>query len=146
METATELEIETVVKLAAADLGYSELKPEQLRVILAFASGTDVFVSLPTGLGKSLCYTVLPGVFDRVRRAEKKSAIVLVTATYVSESCTRENAEDVLNGCCQVVFISPELQLCKRRWREMMLRDPYRTNLVGFVIDEAHCVKSGKYA
>ena len=72
-------EIVTAAKLAAADLEYSQLKPEQLRVIVAFVSGRDVFVSLPTGYGKSLCYSVLPGVFDRLKGAEKTSVVVVVS-------------------------------------------------------------------
>ena len=38
------------------------LKKEQLqeKVIVAFTQGHDVFVALPTGFGKSLCYCCLP--------------------------------------------------------------------------------------
>ena len=37
----------------------SSLKDKQLEAILGFMSGKDVFVSLPTGYGKSLIYAVL---------------------------------------------------------------------------------------
>ena len=50
----------------ATRLGFS-LKDKQLEAILGFMSGKDVFVSLPTGYGKSLIYAViafLPLVFD----------------------------------------------------------------------------------
>ena len=40
---------------AAATLGFM-LKKEQEKVIVAFTQGHDVFVALPTGFGKSLCY------------------------------------------------------------------------------------------
>ena len=40
--------------------GYSELFPEQKEVICSFVAGHDVFVSLPTGLRKSLCFGMLP--------------------------------------------------------------------------------------
>lgn len=41
-----------------------DLKEKQLEAILEFLSGKDVFVSLPTGYGKSLIYEILPLVFD----------------------------------------------------------------------------------
>ena len=36
-------------------LGYSELRPQQEEVVRKFVQGHNVFVSLPTGSGKSLC-------------------------------------------------------------------------------------------
>ena len=41
---------------AAKELGYPEMKPEQLEVAASFIEGRDVFSVLPTGFGKSLCY------------------------------------------------------------------------------------------
>ena len=49
---------------AIGKLGYTKLKNEQLSAIKGFVSGKDVFVSLPTGYGKSLIYGVLPLVFN----------------------------------------------------------------------------------
>ena len=40
------------------------LKKEQRAAIKAVYEGTDVFVYLPTGYGKSLCYQTLPFVMD----------------------------------------------------------------------------------
>ena len=41
-------------------LGYAGLTPEQEKVVRSFVSGRDVFLSLPTGSGKSLCFAALP--------------------------------------------------------------------------------------
>ena len=38
------------------ELGYSDLKQEQLRVVEASVQGRDVFAMLPTGYEKCLCY------------------------------------------------------------------------------------------
>jgi len=43
------------------------LKQKQLEAISSFCSGRDVFVSLPTGYGKSIIYATLPLVFDNIR-------------------------------------------------------------------------------
>ena len=47
--------------------GLKKVKKEQRRVIHDFVSARDVFVSLPTGYGKSFCYALLPAVFDHLR-------------------------------------------------------------------------------
>ena len=43
---------------------FTEIKNLQLEVVLAIATGQDVFGVLPTGYGKSLCYACLP-ISDR---------------------------------------------------------------------------------
>ena len=49
--------------VAAESMGYSELRRLQETAVRAFVTGTrDVFVSIPTSGGKSLCYSVLLGV------------------------------------------------------------------------------------
>ena len=48
-------------------IGIETLKPKQVKAVEAFVDGRDVFVSLPTGYGKSVIYSVLPGTFDLIR-------------------------------------------------------------------------------
>ena len=62
----------------AATLGFT-LKKEQEKVIVAFTQGHDVFVALPTGFGKSLCYCCLPYVFDKLRGFTNGSIAVVVS-------------------------------------------------------------------
>ncbi len=60
--------LKSLIGSAAMSLGYKELKDEHTLSIMEFLKGKDVFVSLPTGFGKSLCYILLLIVFDRLRR------------------------------------------------------------------------------
>ena len=71
--------IETAVSEAAPKLGYDSLKPEQFSAIVEFVKGRDVFVILPTGFGKSLCYASLPLVYDIVQKPEEPSIVIVVT-------------------------------------------------------------------
>ena len=48
--------VQKAIDEATKLLGYSELRANQAQVVSHFLSGRDVFVSLPTGGGKSLCY------------------------------------------------------------------------------------------
>ena len=41
--------------------------------VTAFVRGKDVYVSLPTGSGNSLCYAYLPWVFDALRSSTELS-------------------------------------------------------------------------
>jgi len=43
-----------------------QLKDKQLEAVYHFCCGNDVFVSLPTGYGKSIIYAILPSVFDKM--------------------------------------------------------------------------------
>lgn len=156
-------DLSAIIDEAAASMGYTRLKDEQKKVLQAFVGGRDVFVSLPTGYGKSLCYALLPAVFDVKRGLVEKTSIVMVvsplialmkdqsmsftskgiTAGYVSdkESTNKETRRKILRGEFQLVFISPEALFLATEWRRMLAGDLYGKNLVGFVIDEAHCVK-----
>ena len=60
-------EIDAVIADSARLLGFEKLKDKQVKAVKAFVSGSDVFVSLPTGYGKSVIYAVLPPVFDTLR-------------------------------------------------------------------------------
>ena len=51
---------EQIVSDAGEKIGYPDLKDEQRKAVAAFIQGKDVFVSLPTGSGKSLCFALLP--------------------------------------------------------------------------------------
>ena len=47
------------IVVASERLGYPKLSAKQEEAVLHFLSGQDVFISPPTGAGKSLCYDLL---------------------------------------------------------------------------------------
>ena len=73
------MELRAIVSTAIGRLGYDMLKPEQEAALLSFLGGRDVFVSLPTGYGKSLCYATLPAAFDSLRNTLSKSIVLVVS-------------------------------------------------------------------
>ena len=60
----TNLELDNATIQASQQLGYATIRPDQNRAITSFMERRDVFISLPTGSGKSLCFSVLPYAFD----------------------------------------------------------------------------------
>ena len=156
-------DIQKIIGTAAAALGYPKLKPEQEQAVGAFVGGADVFVSLPTGYGKSLCFGLLPRVFDLLRGVENQSIAIVVSpllaimkeqvaffsAKGLSAACisdkedrdaTIDKRRGVRKGEYQLVFFSPEALFATLEWRRMLASDLYRSHLVAFV-NEAHCVK-----
>ena len=61
------MDLNEALSVAAAKLGYEGLRAEQKSVIEAFVGGHDVFAALPTGYEKSLCFAILPVLYDILR-------------------------------------------------------------------------------
>ena len=138
-----------------------EIKEKQRDAILAFVSGKDVFVSLPTGYGKSFCYQCLPLLFDILQSHEVRTSIPVVvtplaaimkdqvsdldgkqiSAVQVTSSMDEIVEGEILCGKFSIIYISPELLLKKAKWRDMLRSDLFQQRMVGFIVDEAHCVK-----
>ena len=128
-----------LIRKAGQCLGYSKLKKEQEMARLSFISGIDVFVSLPTGYGESLCFALLPRVFDLLRGVENQSIAIVVSplialmedqvatftsaglsAAYVNdENPSKDTQRMIKRGEYQLVFISPEALFKTLEWRAM---------------------------
>ena len=165
MQSLARVEMDELVNEAALEMGYS-IRDKQKEAILGFLSGRDVFVSLPMGSGKSLCYSILPKVFDRVRKMSGSIVIVVsplvslmkdqvhsletkgIKSVFVTKDTAKDSESDyssfeqqLYEGSFQVVFFSPEALLCSDTWRELIQTSVYQKNVVAFIIDEAHLVK-----
>ena len=140
--------------------GVSKLFPEQEKALKAFINKNDVLPNLPTRFGKSLVFQMAPLVHAGLSTCDDRFAsnpIVVVISPLVSLMEDQTNfllaqgisagliGEDkavnakIENGECCVVFTSPESLVGNGRWRSMLSSDIYK-NLIGIVVDEAHCI------
>ena len=67
-----------MIRAAASSLVYAEIHLHQETAVRVFVTGSDVFLSIPTGGGKSLCYAVLPRVFDILRGNDTPQSLVIL--------------------------------------------------------------------
>ncbi|XP_019860537.1 PREDICTED: mediator of RNA polymerase II transcription subunit 34-like [Amphimedon queenslandica] len=154
------------VQYALEQAGISEmkLKEEQIATISMILKGRDVFVWLPTGFGKSVCFETLPFIFDyklgRIGTQACSLVIVLsplialivnqvtnlrqcgIKAAIMSSSSrissTLQAIEDDLRYY-NIVYAIPEAIL-KQRWRDVIETPEMAKRIVANVVDEAHCV------
>ena len=71
--------MEAAIASSCAMMGVAELKEKQKDAIKSFVEGNDVLVILPTGYGKSLCFALLPLVFDYLRGEANTSIVICVS-------------------------------------------------------------------
>ena len=157
--TAADERLEVALQSCCRDIGVESLKEHQREAIVSFVDGNDVLVCLPTGYGKSLCFAVLPLVFDYLR--ERRGSIVICVSPLTSLMMEQKSKftprglmvdfvgemqhdlksiENVQCGRVQLLYISPESILRNPQWRDMLLTDVYQENLVAIAVDEAHCI------
>ena len=146
--------IESALMKSASEMGYPSVKPQQREAILSFVSGKDVFVSLPTGYGKSLCFGCLPLIFKELRKEQcivivvsplialMKDQVKSFTSKGISAAVVDADTEsEVLKGNYELVYISPESLISNHKFRCMCRSPIYKDRLVAMIVDEAHCVK-----
>lgn len=133
----------------------------QLDAINATLLGKDVFVLMPTGGGKSLCYQ-LPAL---VKSGKTKGVTIVVsplislmqdqTQALKSKGISSEMLssklemhdrnrvfDDLFNGRITLLYISPEMLNSSYQLRNALTALSNRNELARIVIDEAHCVSS----
>ena len=63
-----------------------------------------------------------------------------IAAAKLNSSNSLELNNNIKKGHVQVLFISPE-KVVELEWRNMLASSVYRSNLIGFVVDEAHSIQ-----
>ncbi|XP_029180652.2 ATP-dependent DNA helicase RecQ-like [Acropora millepora] len=146
------------VQKACHVFGVEKLFPEQENALKAFISREDVLLNLPTGFGKSLVFQMALLVHAELSKFNHRftaNPIIIVISPLASlmEDQTiflrnlniKAGYDKSVNGKiekgeCSIVFSSPESLLGNGHWQNMLSSDTYKENLIGIVVDEAHCI------
>ncbi len=162
--TANPSLLASVVEYGLQKLGYERIKPEQLTAIQSLLKGINVFMSVPTGFGKSLVYQLLPFCAERLLHSsswEFKTPVVVIVSPLVSlmhDQVSKLAAKGVNAVCISGdvdlddayalvtegrfthVFGSPEAFVGSRKWRSLFLDKSFSGRVTAIAIDEAHCI------
>jgi ATP-dependent DNA helicase RecQ len=130
--------------------GYEQFRPLQEEIIRDALAGRDVFVLMPTGGGKSLCFQ-LPALTREGLTIVVSPLIALmkdqvdalqasgIPATYLNSTLGRDEAKarwrGLHRGEYRMLYVAPE-----RLMLETFLERALNWNIVQIAIDEAHCI------
>lgn len=130
--------------------GYDGFRPLQQDIMRDALAGRDVFVLMPTGGGKSLCFQLpalmragLTIVVSPLISLMKDQVDALQTsgipATYLNSTLNRDEAEarwrGLHRGEYRMLYVAPE-----RLMLDTFLERALNWNIAQIAIDEAHCI------
>lgn len=137
--------------------GNSGFRPNQREAMNAALSGKDVFVLMPTGGGKSLCYQlpalVTEGVTvvisplvsliqDQVDHLWSRQIPCGALTSGTPQKTKKELTKDLYNSCpmTKLIYVTPEKITRSPAFFDLLQSLSRRKLIQRFVIDEAHCV------
>ena len=143
----------TLYDLLKKVFGFEQFKGNQEEIIKTVLSGKNVFVLMPTGGGKSLCYqlpaliskgitivvspliALMKNQVDMIRNFGTDSGIAHVMNSSLSKSELLQVKDDLSKGKTKLLYVAPE-SLTKEDTVEFL--KGLKISL--FAIDEAHCI------
>ena len=133
--------------------GFNAFKGNQEAIIKSVLNGENVFVIMPTGGGKSLCYQ-LPAILmegtaiivsplialmknqvDLVRGFSTNADIAHFLNSTLNKTETKKVKQDVLSGKCKMLYVAPETL---NKEDNISFFKEFKVSF--FAIDEAHCI------
>lgn len=133
--------------------GFSSFKGNQLEIISSLLDGNDVFVLMPTGGGKSMCYQ-LPAVMskgtaliisplialmknqvDAMRHYSEDDGVAHFLNSSLNKASVEKVKDDVLSGKTKLLYVAPE-SLTK----EDNIKFLQQVEISFYAVDEAHCI------
>lgn len=133
--------------------GFDQFKGEQEQIIQSLLNKNDVFVLMPTGGGKSLCYqlpalisdgvaiivspliALMKNQVDALRGVSTEEDVAHVLNSSLNRSQTKKVMDDIRKGTTKMLYVAPE-SLTKDEYTDF-----FKTVKISFfAIDEAHCI------
>lgn len=133
--------------------GFDTFKEGQLEVIESLVSGRNVFVLMPTGGGKSLCYqlpalmlegtaivispliALMKNQVDAIRGYVDHDRVAHFLNSSLTKSASESVRQDVREGKTKLLYVAPE-SLAKEENIDFLKS----INISFFAVDEAHCI------
>ncbi|XOD69674.1 MAG: RecQ family ATP-dependent DNA helicase [Flavobacteriales bacterium AspAUS03] len=133
--------------------GFDKFKGNQEKIIKSLLKGEDVFVIMPTGGGKSLCYqlpalisegsaivvspliALMKNQVDAIRGVSLDDGVAHVLNSSLNKSQIKKVVNDLLLGSTKLLYVAPET-LSKEEYISLF-KD---IKISFFAIDEAHCI------
>ncbi|HLV23487.1 MAG TPA: ATP-dependent DNA helicase RecQ, partial [Moheibacter sp.] len=133
--------------------GFDQFKGQQEEIIQSLLDKNDVFVLMPTGGGKSLCYqlpalisdgvaiivspliALMKNQVDAMRGISSDEDVAHVLNSSLNKSQTKKVMDDIRSGVTKMLYVAPE-SLTKEDYTDF-----FKTVKISFfAIDEAHCI------
>ena len=133
--------------------GFEKFKGNQEDIILSLLDGNDVFVLMPTGGGKSLCYqlpalmqegtavvispliALMKNQVDAMRNYSEEDGVAHFINSSLNKGQTDRVKSDVLSGKTKLLYVAPE-SLTK----EENINFLRQAKISFYAVDEAHCI------
>ncbi len=133
--------------------GFDQFKGQQHEIITSLLNKEDVFVLMPTGGGKSLCYqlpalmsdgvaiivspliALMKNQVDAIRGISENDGIAHVLNSSLNKSETKTVMTDIKDGVTKLLYVAPE-SLTKEEYIDFFKS----VKISFFGIDEAHCI------
>ena len=133
--------------------GFDTFKGEQEAIIKTLMDQKDVFVLMPTGGGKSLCYqlpallmegtaivispliALMKNQVDAIKNISEEECVAHFINSSLNKTSIEQVKSDIVNGKTKLLYVAPE-SLTKEENVEFL-----KTVKISFyAIDEAHCI------